>query len=254
MCSDNPNLPKEANKARCFVIACLVFAIFSMIGFLAGTPGVIGGIAGILMCVGSSLLICCAPKTVAEGPGKFNAAGVLLLIGGIIQICCAIGTLILMIIIINAVQDSDFCNNHYKSCTTDDYGCSCTGGGASYYNNGNYCDGPPKSADGICWKAEASEWNTNPKSSCSSQQEKDDCNSTHVKDAISGIVAAIMGVCIIFELTVGILGILGFMYCQKAKKAMLSPHPMPSMASSAPVATATATSVPVATATVVASS
>ena len=24
MCSDNPNLPKEANKAKCFVIACFV--------------------------------------------------------------------------------------------------------------------------------------------------------------------------------------------------------------------------------------
>ena len=24
MCSDNPNLPKEANKAKCFVISCFV--------------------------------------------------------------------------------------------------------------------------------------------------------------------------------------------------------------------------------------
>ena len=22
MCSDNPNLPKEANKAKCFLVAC----------------------------------------------------------------------------------------------------------------------------------------------------------------------------------------------------------------------------------------
>ena len=24
MCSDNPNLPKEANKAKCFVVSCFV--------------------------------------------------------------------------------------------------------------------------------------------------------------------------------------------------------------------------------------
>ena len=24
MCSDNPNLPKEANKAKCFAVACFI--------------------------------------------------------------------------------------------------------------------------------------------------------------------------------------------------------------------------------------
>ena len=33
MCSDNPNLPKEANKAKCFVIACFV---------LCASPGAYG--------------------------------------------------------------------------------------------------------------------------------------------------------------------------------------------------------------------
>ena len=33
MCSDNPNLPKEANKAKCFVIACFV---------LCASPGACG--------------------------------------------------------------------------------------------------------------------------------------------------------------------------------------------------------------------
>ena len=47
MCSDNPELPPEANKAKCFVIAPFVFSIFSMIGFLGGIPGVIAAIAGI---------------------------------------------------------------------------------------------------------------------------------------------------------------------------------------------------------------
>ena len=36
MCSDNPNLPKEANKAKCFVIACFV---------LCASPGLAGRIA-----------------------------------------------------------------------------------------------------------------------------------------------------------------------------------------------------------------
>jgi len=229
MCTANPELPKEANKAKCFAIACFVFSIFSMIGFGAGIPGIIGGVAGILMCVGSCLLICCAPKTTHEGPGKFNCAGVLLLISGIIELCCAIGTLILMIVLISAVQESSFCKDRYKSCETDGNGCSCTGGGDSGYVNGYYCNGSPHSADGVCYKEpDYDSWqHTNIKSVCSTQKEKDDCNSTNVKDAVSGFIAAIMGICIFFEVTVGILGVLGFIYCQKAKKAMLAVKPPP---------------------------
>ena len=95
MCSDNPNLPKEANKAKCFVIACFVLcarrppplitsqqltalracgsSVFSMIGFAGGIPGIVGAICGILACVASSILLCCAPKSIEEGGGKFMA-------------------------------------------------------------------------------------------------------------------------------------------------------------------------------------
>ena len=48
-------------------------SVFSMIGFAGGTPGVVGAICGILACVASSILMCCAPKTTEEGGGKFTA-------------------------------------------------------------------------------------------------------------------------------------------------------------------------------------
>ena len=105
MCSDNPNLPKEANKAKCFVISCLVLcaplprvpipvspglsprvhmrrrlptylrasSIFSMLGFGLWIPGIIGAIGGIIACVASSIIICCGPKGVEEGSAKFTA-------------------------------------------------------------------------------------------------------------------------------------------------------------------------------------
>ena len=74
MCSDNPNLPSEANKAKCFVIACCVFfSVFSMTGIVGGIPGIVGAICGILACVASSILLCCAPKSIEEGGGKFMA-------------------------------------------------------------------------------------------------------------------------------------------------------------------------------------
>ena len=110
MCSDIPNMPKEANKAKCFVISCFVLcaalpravipvsprlsrtciktsrdslsarsaclcasSIFSMMGFASGTPGVIGGVCGLLACFGSSILMCCAPTRIEEGNCKFTA-------------------------------------------------------------------------------------------------------------------------------------------------------------------------------------
>ena len=48
-------------------------SIFSLIGFGAGGSGIVGALAGLLACVGSSLVICCGPKSTAEGPGKFTA-------------------------------------------------------------------------------------------------------------------------------------------------------------------------------------
>jgi hypothetical protein len=44
-----------------------------MIGFAAGIPGIIGALCGILACIGSSILMCCAPSSVEEGNGKFTA-------------------------------------------------------------------------------------------------------------------------------------------------------------------------------------
>ena len=44
-----------------------------MIGFGFGAPGIIGAICGILACVASSILMCCPPKGVEEGNGKFIA-------------------------------------------------------------------------------------------------------------------------------------------------------------------------------------
>ena len=44
-----------------------------MMGFAYGPPGVVGGLCGILACIGSSILMCCAPKSADEGAGKFTA-------------------------------------------------------------------------------------------------------------------------------------------------------------------------------------
>ena len=44
-----------------------------MMGFASGAPGVIGGVCGILACIGSSILMCCAPTRVEEGNCKFTA-------------------------------------------------------------------------------------------------------------------------------------------------------------------------------------
>ena len=48
-------------------------SIFSIIGFGAGWAGAIGAVCGILACIGSSILMCCAPQTTQEGGGKFLA-------------------------------------------------------------------------------------------------------------------------------------------------------------------------------------
>ena len=48
-------------------------SLFSMIGFAGGLPGIVGALCGILACVASSILMCCAPKSTAEGGGKFTA-------------------------------------------------------------------------------------------------------------------------------------------------------------------------------------
>ena len=49
-----------------------------MIGFVGVVggglvAGVVGAICGLLACVASSILLCCAPKSTDEGGGKFTA-------------------------------------------------------------------------------------------------------------------------------------------------------------------------------------
>jgi len=44
-----------------------------MIGFAGGIPGVVGALCGILACIASSILMCCAPKSTEDGGGKFTA-------------------------------------------------------------------------------------------------------------------------------------------------------------------------------------
>ena len=48
-------------------------SLFSMIGFAGGLPGIVGALCGILACVASSILMCCAPKSTEEGGCKFTA-------------------------------------------------------------------------------------------------------------------------------------------------------------------------------------
>ena len=69
-------------QCTCTAFACFFFSctahtcgssIFSLIGFGASWPGAIGAVCGILACIGSSILMCCAPATTQEGGGKFLA-------------------------------------------------------------------------------------------------------------------------------------------------------------------------------------
>ena len=66
----------------CTAFACSFFSctahtcgssLFSMIGFGASWPGAIGAVCGILACIGSSIVMCCAPASAQEGGGKFTA-------------------------------------------------------------------------------------------------------------------------------------------------------------------------------------
>ena len=47
-------------------------SVFSMVGFLGGTYGIIGGVSGVLACVASSIIMCCGPKSTEEGGCKFT--------------------------------------------------------------------------------------------------------------------------------------------------------------------------------------
>ena len=232
MCTDNPELPKEANKAKCFVISCFVLcalssrqpsalafltadvcavgsSLFSILGFGSGIPGIIGGIAGILACVGSSILMCCAPKTSAEGPGKFNAAGILLYISGSIEISMAIWTLIWIIMAVSEVNSGGgYCGDRYKSCDTDDHGCSCTTTESEYItskhsgNENHYCHN--YNTDGICYH-QGVDWAGEP-TICSDASTKKWCEDIHGTGSavVTGIILIIGGIFMAFAIVAGV--------------------------------------------------
>jgi len=212
MCKDNVDLPKEANKAKCFVVACFVFSLFSMIGFGAGWAGSIGAFCGILACIGSSILMCCAPASVQEGGGKFTAAGALLLTAGIIQAIMSVTCLGLMIALLNEVNEDSYCKDHYVSCTSSSDGFDCTSG---YYKDSlcaRDCVGDEYCPDG----------KTKDSTSCAQQSTLDFCNSVHggAKTAVSGMIVVFFGITIAFLLIAGTLNIVGGAYCIKAKGAV----------------------------------
>jgi len=209
MCKDNVDLPKEANKAKCFVIACFVFSLFSMIGFAGGLPGIVGALCGILACVASSILMCCAPKSTAEGGGKFTAAGALLLIAGIIQLIMGIVVIVQMIVLLNEVQKG-WCDDFYKTCATDDSGSSCSDKSGS----GGYFD---TTSDSVCYRATKTSTY-----SCQTKSQWDSCVAIHggVKDAVTGIIVVLFGIAAAFLIVAGSLNTIGGGYCLKAKSAM----------------------------------
>jgi len=211
MCKDNVNLPKEANKAKCFVIACFVFSLFSMIGFGASWPGAIGAVCGILACIGSSIVMCCAPASAQEGGGKFTAAGVLLLISGIIQSIMSMTVLGFMIALLNAVNESSYCKDRYVPCTSSSDGTVC----ADWYGEDALCTRDECTRD--CSNSQ-NQYNT----SCTTKSAHDLCKSVHggAKDVVSGFIVIVFGITIVFLLIAGILNIVGGAYCIKAKGAI----------------------------------
>ena len=121
-----------------------------MIGFGGGWSGIIGAVGGLLACIGSSILMCCAPKSPSEGGGKFFGAGVLLLIAGVIQLIMAIVTVILMAMLLTAVNEIDACSG-YKDCPSS---MECTGSTICYQEP---ADSVVVSNDNSCWTAEDGE-------------------------------------------------------------------------------------------------
>lgn len=207
MCSSDPNLPKEAQKAKCFVISCFVFSIFSMVGFGAGTTGLIGGIMGILACVASSILMCCPPKP-EDGGCKFMAAAVLLLIAGIVQIIMAILIVVALIAVVGAVKSvaTDYCSD-MTECATDDSGTDCNDG--VFYTSG-WCD------DILGTKTCSSQT----KSECEAMYSGTSAAVNAATDGVAAFLGIIMGIAAGLQLVSGLLNTIGGAYCVCAKKAM----------------------------------
>jgi len=241
MCSDNPNMPKEANKAKCFAVACLVFSIFSMVGFAIGLPGIVGAICGLLACVASSIIICCGPRSVEEGSGKFSAASVLLFIAGIIQLIMGIVVIVWMIQALNEVSDDNgnWCKDRYSYCDVDSSGTRCKGGYGSIFDGfEGYND---KYKDGVCYKDHPDHTTKR----CETKSSWNDCKDIHggVKDAVSGILIVFFGITAAFMFAAGGLNTAGGFYCHKAKVAVQAVVPA-TVATAVPMQ-AQATAVPV---------
>jgi len=222
MCSDNPNLPKEANKAKCFVVSCFVFSIFSMIGFAGGIPGIVGALCGILACVASSIVMCCAPKSTEEGGCKFTAAGVLLLLSGIAQLIMGTVVIVHMIMVLNEVNDSSYCKDRYSTCDADTAGNNC--------KDGSYLS---MYVDSVCYK-------DNPSSSvtaCGTQSNWDSCKAAHDtgKAVVTGFVVVLFGISAFFLFIAGLLNTLGGAYCLKAKSAIQAKGISPATGTAVPV-------------------
>jgi len=218
MCSDNPSLPKEANKAKCFVISCFVFSLFSMIGFAGGIPGVVGAICGIIACVASSILICCAPKSTEEGGCKFTVAGVMLLIAGVAQIVMGIVVIAQLIMVLNEVNESSYCKDRYSDCSFDSANTACSNGdGITSYCYGT-CYGTDWDKHGLCYKKEKGDTET----FCTGKDEYDNCKGLHDtgKAIVTGIAVILFGVAAFFLLIAGLLNTIGGAYCLKAKAAI----------------------------------
>jgi len=199
MCSDNPKLPKEANKAKCVAVACFVFSVFSMIGFAGGTAGIVGALCGLLACVASSILMCCAPKSAKDGGCKFTAAGVLLLIAGIIQLIMGSIVIFQIATLVNAVSESSSDCKGYSTCTVDD--------GANLCSD-NYCFKDPDAASPA-------------RRECATKHDYDSCKGIHdFGSAIMGAAVFIMGIAAGFLFIAGTLNTIGGAYCIKAKNAI----------------------------------
>jgi len=211
MCSDNPNLLKEANKAKCFAVACFVFSVFSMLGFFAGITGVIGAICGLLACVAASILMCCGPKSTAEGSCKYTAAGVLFLIAGLVQIIACIILLVQLVAAINHADDSSYCDDRYSKCTS-----------ARVEIESIYFDADSLTlpcTDGWCYQDPDDLQDTQ---ACSDAGQYDSCKTIHKggKAVVTGILVIVFGATAAFLLIAGLLNTLGGVYCFGAKKAI----------------------------------
>ena len=185
MCSDNRNLPSEANKAKCFVIACFVFSVFAMTGIAGGIPGIVGAICGILACVASSILLCCAPKSIEEGGGKCTAAGVLLLLAGVVQLIMAGAVIVYMIEALDEIDDNTYWFELYVDRVLVALGCSSQ-------NNWDLCKKTHRLSKDI----------------------------VIANDVVTGLVVILFGVAAFFLFIAGLLNTLGGAYCFKAMAAI----------------------------------